>query len=122
MAAAHLRARRVLAVYQPHGFAPTRLLKNELIAALQAGLGEDDVLWLPDIYYVGGTTSKDISAKDITQPLSRAGKRTFHLPDRDAIITEISREANPGDLVLVMGARDPSLPDFARAILKALQG
>jgi UDP-N-acetylmuramate--alanine ligase len=121
LVAARLRGRRTLAVYQPHGFAPTRHLKNELIAAFAAGLRPGDRLWLPDIYYVGGTASKDISSGDVVAPLRAKGLNAVHIPDRAAIAARIAAEAREGDLVLVMGARDPSLSDFARAILAALR-
>jgi len=121
LVAARLRGRRTLAVYQPHGFAPTRHLKNELIAAFAEGLRPDDRLWLPDIYYVGGTASKDISSNDVVAPLNAKGLHAFHIPDRAAIVALIAAEAREGDLVIVMGARDPSLSDFARDILQALK-
>lgn len=121
LVAARLRGRRTLAVYQPHGFAPTRHLKNELIAAFAEGLRPDDRLWLPDIYYVGGTASKDISSNDVVAPLKAQGLHAFHVPDRAAIAALIAAEAREGDLVIVMGARDPSLSDFARDLLKALK-
>jgi UDP-N-acetylmuramate--alanine ligase len=120
IAAAHLRAGRVLAVYQPHGFAPTRLLKNELIEAFASALAPDDRLWLPDIYYVGGTTAKDISSRDIVEPLRARGRTAFHVPRRADIAALVAAQAKEGDLVLVMGARDPSLTDFAKDILAAL--
>lgn len=120
IAAAHLRAKRVLAVYQPHGFAPTRLLKNELIEAFASALGPEDRLWLPDIYYAGGTTAKDISSRDVVEPVRARGRQAFHVPRRADITAQVAAEARAGDLVLVMGARDPSLTDFARGILKAL--
>lgn len=120
LAAAGLKASRVHAVYQPHGFAPTRLLRAELIEAFAAGLRPQDILWMPDIYYVGGTASKDISSADITGPLAARGKNAFHVPRRSDIIPRIVETARPGDMVVVMGARDPSLADFARAILQAL--
>ncbi|MBI4061035.1 MAG: hypothetical protein HY403_06360 [Elusimicrobia bacterium] len=121
LTAARLRAGRILAVYQPHGFAPTRHLKNELIAAFAEGLRPDDRLWLPDIYYVGGTADKDISSEDVVKPLRARGLNAFHVADRAAIVPLIAAEARAGDLVLVMGARDPSLSDFARAVLAALK-
>ena len=121
LTAARLRAPRILAVYQPHGFAPTRHLKNELIAAFASGLRPGDRLWLPDIYYVGGTASKDISSNDVVAPLRAKGLNAFHVPDRAVIVPLIAAEAREADLVIVMGARDPSLSDFARAILAALQ-
>lgn len=121
LVAARLRGRRTLAVYQPHGFAPTRHLKNELIAAFAEGLRPDDRVWLPDIYYVGGTASKDISSNDVVAPLRTKGLHAFHVPDRSAIVALIAAEAREGDLVIVMGARDPSLSDFARDVLSALR-
>lgn len=120
LAAARLRGKRVLAVYQPHGFAPTRHLKNELIETFAASLRASDRLWMPDIYYVGGTASKDISSRDVVEPLRARGIAALHVPDRAGIPALIAAEAREGDLVLVMGARDPSLPDFARSALTAL--
>ncbi len=122
LTAGRLRAGRILAVYQPHGFAPTRHLKNELIAAFAEGLRPQDRLWLLDIYYVGGTASKDISSKDIVEPLRALGFAAFHVAARSMIAASIAAEARAGDLVIVMGARDPSLSEFARAILTALEG
>jgi len=121
LTAASLRGRRTLAVYQPHGFAPTRHLKNELIEAFASGLRPDDRLWLADIYYVGGTASKDISSSDVVDPLRAKGVNAFHVPDRSKIVALIAAEAREGDLVLVMGARDPSLSDFTLSVLTALR-
>jgi hypothetical protein len=39
---------------------------------------------------------------------------------REAVISTVTSAAKPGDVVLVMGARDPSLSDLARALLTAL--
>jgi UDP-N-acetylmuramate--alanine ligase len=35
-------------------------------------------------------------------------------------VERLAAEAREGDLILVMGARDPSLADLARTILEAL--
>lgn len=111
---------RLLAVFQPHGFGPTRFLKDALIAAFAAALGADDVLWLPEIFYAGGTVSRDISAADLVAGVRAAGRDARFLADRAALPAAIAAEARPGDLVLVMGARDPSLTGFGRAILAEL--
>jgi len=120
LAAAHLRAKRVLAVFQLHGFAPARFLKDEFIAAFAESLGPDDRLWLPDIYYVGGTAAKDVSAADYAAALAARGVRAAHAPDRAAIPARVAAEARAGDLVLVMGARDPGLSGLAADILVRL--
>jgi len=41
-------------------------------------------------------------------------------PSRKWLVERLSAEAQEGDLILLMGARDPSLTDFARAILAGL--
>jgi len=120
LAAARLRSPRLLVVYQPHGFYPTRFLKHEFIEAFSAGLKPGDVLWFPDIYYVGGTTVKDIHSGHLAEPLRGRGLDARYVPDRAAIIPEIAAEGREGDLVLVLGARDPSLSSFAKAVLDAL--
>ncbi|MBI5242575.1 MAG: UDP-N-acetylmuramate--alanine ligase [Elusimicrobia bacterium] len=113
-------AGRVLAVFQPHGYGPTRFLKKEFIEAFCGALREGDVLWMPEIYYAGGTAVKDISSADLAGPVAGCGKKAFFLADREDIIPALAREARPGDIVLVMGARDPNLSAFARRILAAL--
>jgi UDP-N-acetylmuramyl pentapeptide synthase len=40
--------------------------------------------------------------------------------DHAAAIEWIRAQARPGDTVLIMGARDPSLPRLARAVLDAI--
>jgi len=121
LGAARLRAKRVLAVFQLHGFAPARFMKAEFVDAFAASLRPGDALWLPDIYYVGGTAAKDVSAKDYADALTARGARAAAEPDRAKIAAAIAEEARAGDLVLVMGARDPSLSDFAAAILAKLR-
>ncbi|NNN06790.1 MAG: hypothetical protein HKL90_12900 [Elusimicrobia bacterium] len=121
LATARLRGRRVLAVFQLHGFAPARFLKDEFIAAFSESLGPDDRLWLPDIYYVGGTAAKDVSASDYEAALSARGVKARREPDRALIARQIAAEARSGDVVLVLGARDASLSAFAADILKGLQ-
>ncbi|MFA5137847.1 MAG: Mur ligase domain-containing protein [Elusimicrobiota bacterium] len=121
LAAGRLRAKRLRVVFQPHGFYPTRFMKDELIEAFGASLRDGDTLWMPDIYYVGGTTVKDISSGHITAPLKERGLDARHVPVREDIILEIAAAAQPGDLVLVLGARDPTLSDFARRVLQKLR-
>ena len=120
LAAAHLRAARVHAVFQLHGFAPARFMKAEFLDAFAAGLGRDDVLCLPEIFYAGGTAAKDVSAADYARELKARGKDARFFADRASLPAALAREARGGDLVLVMGARDPSLPRFARDLLAAI--
>ncbi|MFA6091853.1 MAG: Mur ligase domain-containing protein [Elusimicrobiota bacterium] len=121
LAAARLCGKRLLAIYQPHGFGPTRFVRNELIEVFSSMLGSEDVLWMPEIYYAGGTAVKDISSADIVKAVCEKGRRAYFCPERGSIPQAVAKEARSGDVVLLMGARDPSLGDFARDLLQALQ-
>ena len=112
---------RILAVYQPHGFGPTRFLKDGLIAALAAGLTPRDHLYLPEIFYAGGTATKDISARDLAEGVIARGVPATFRELRAELPALIAAEAREGDLVLVMGARDPSLSEFAKEIVERLE-
>ncbi len=112
--------RRVLAVYQPHGFTPTRHLKAELIESFVSGLNRGDILIMPEIYYAGGTAKKDISSKDIADAVALKGHEAVFFEDRSKIPAAVSALAGPGDIIAVMGARDATLAGFAAKILEAL--
>ncbi|HVA67387.1 MAG TPA: Mur ligase domain-containing protein [Elusimicrobiota bacterium] len=118
--AAKLGARRVLAVFQLHGYAPARFLKNEFIDAFARALDPDDQLWMPEIYYAGGSVTRDISTEGIADAVAARGRRARFAPHRDDIPALIAKEAREGDVILSMGARDPSLPEFARKIFSSL--
>jgi len=111
---------RLLAVFQPHGFGPTRFLRDPLTAALADGLRPDDILWLPEIYFAGGTVVRDISAADLASDIRTQGARAHFVPRRQDLPALIAAEARPGDLVLIMGARDPSLTELGKAVLLAI--
>ncbi len=111
---------RLLAVFQPHGFGPTRFLRRALVEALATGLRRRDVLWLPEIYFAGGTVVRDISSADLAADLTAAGRDARFVAARKELPALVAAEAEPGDLVLVMGARDPSLTDLGRQILAAI--
>lgn len=118
--AAHGLSRRVVAVFQPHGFGPTRFLQDELVAAFCDELTEDDVLYLLPIYYAGGTAQKDISSDDLVSRIRRRQPNAFAPGDRAECLGLLKSSVRPGDAVLVMGARDPSLSSFVKQIEDAL--
>jgi UDP-N-acetylmuramate--alanine ligase len=116
---AKLRARRVLAIYQPHGYGPTRFLRRDFVTTFSRELGPDDRLWMLEVFYAGGTATRDFSAADIVAEIGASGTRAEFAASREKLVGRIAEEAIPGDLVLVMGARDPSLSELARSILAA---
>ena len=113
--------RRVLAVFHPHGFAPMKLVGRDIMEYAAEVLGPDDRLFLPDIYYAGGTADRSISSADLVAHLNALKPGVgVHLPTKDAVLAAVASEARPGDVVLSMGARDPSLGGFATRLLAVL--
>jgi UDP-N-acetylmuramate--alanine ligase len=104
-------------VFQPHGFAPTRMMKLEYIAAFAKNLREQDCAVILPIFYVGGTVAKDISAEDLANGIRRLGKKAI-----SATREEVLAEAKPGESFVVFGARDESLSEFAESVAKAVMG
>lgn len=112
----------IYAIFQPHGFAPTRLMKDELIHVLKGLIDPTLTYTMSDIFYVGGTVAKDISSKDIIDPLVQDGLDAHYIPNRRDVIPYLKSHVKGGDRVIVMGARDDSLTDFAGEILNAFKG
>ena len=121
IATAHRRARRVLAVYQPHGYGPTRFLRDDLVHTFASALSADDRLWMLEVFYAGGTARRDFSASDLVKEIVARGVHAEFAASRDTLVGRIAAEARSGDLVLVMGARDPSLTELAQRVLAALE-
>ena len=119
-ARAQVNGGRLRIVFQPHGFGPTRFLKNDLIEAFADRLEDSDTVWFAPIFYAGGTAAKDISSADLANPLRERGFDARALETRADVSSDITREAKEGDLILVLGARDPSLTQFAEDILGGL--
>jgi UDP-N-acetylmuramate--alanine ligase len=118
---AKLRANRVLAIYQPHGYGPTRFLRRDFVATFARELAAEDRLWMLEVFYAGGTATRDFSAADIVAEIAALGRRAEFAPSRERLVARVMEEARPGDLVLVMGARDPSLTELARDIVTAIE-
>ncbi len=115
--AARLISERLIVVFQPHGYGPTEFLRDELISAFAKRLTPADILYMPEIFYAGGTAQKRISSNDIIKELKEKNLNANFIPERDDIVAEIKQKVVPDDSVLVMGARDDSLTDFCHAIL-----
>ena len=116
----HQDGHTLWAVFQPHGFTPTRLMKDEYIKSFASKTGPQDVLIFPEIFYQGGTVEKDISSKDLVDALKSKGKNAFFFEKRTDIPEFIANRAKTNDRVVVMGARDATLTDLAKDILKAI--
>ena len=65
---------------------------------------------------------KDISSEDIIHGLGSISFRAQVAKDRDDLLTKLKTDAKSGDCVLIMGARDPSLPALVKKIVELYGG
>ena len=111
---------KVVAWFQPHGFKPTRFIREELVQEVTKIMRPQDEMWMSEIYYAGGTTTKDISANDLIQDLNENGINAFFVEDRNDLIDNIRSHLSQGTVLLLMGARDPSLEKFGKDVFENL--
>jgi UDP-N-acetylmuramate--alanine ligase len=108
---------RVCYVFQPHGYGPTKLMKQGYIETFAKHLRGSDHLVLLPIYYAGGTALKDISSEDLMDGIKTAGKSVEVLSERSLLFNRLGK----WDTYIIFGARDETLADFAREIAERLK-
>jgi UDP-N-acetylmuramate--alanine ligase len=113
---------RLLVMFQPHGYGPLAKMKSEFIDGFAAHLREDDMLVMPEPVYFGGTVDRSVTSADIAEGIRAKGRTAQALPDRRACGVELLAIAQPGDRIVVMGARDDTLSMFAAELLAELRG
>jgi len=118
---ARTMGRRVVGVWRPHGYVPLAMMAGNLEETLQ-DIMRNDILYVLDVYYAGGTAKREIEAEAFADRLIKRGLNITYLPDYEALEAELKAEVEPGDVVLFMGARDPGLPAFARRYADCVAG
>jgi UDP-N-acetylmuramate--alanine ligase len=109
---------RLLLMFQPHGYGPIRLMRDALVDCFVSGLHDEDVLVMPEPVYFGGTTDRSVGSREIIREIERQGRKAFAFPDRGACGDALVRLARRGDRIVIMGARDDSLSQFAHELLR----
>ena len=113
-------AEKVIAWFQPHGYKPTRFLKDDFIQEIADSLRPLDEIYMSEIFYAGGTAVKDISAKDLVDGITAKGKNAYFVEDRNDLLKAIKPKLEEGTVLLIMGARDPSLETFCKNLYENL--
>jgi UDP-N-acetylmuramate--alanine ligase len=111
---------RVIAFFQPHGYGPLRQMGHELADTFARELGPDDLTILCDPVYFGGTADRTEGAERVVQLIEQSGGHAEYVPTREAVADRIADLARPGDRVVVMGARDDTLTEFACELFSRL--
>jgi hypothetical protein len=110
---------RLIVIFQPHGFGPMRSLGKEIMQNYAKFLSDDDIFVMPEIFFVGGTVTKDISSEDFINYIKAQGKKNaYFFADWKELEDFVVNQASEGDRIIVMGARDNSLTDFCYRILE----
>jgi UDP-N-acetylmuramate--alanine ligase len=119
---ATLRAQpgRLLIMFQPHGYGPLTKMGEPLAHSFADGMAPDDKLYLPDPVYQGGTVEKVRGSEWLAEQVRGLDKQAEHIPERAKIGDALVGEARDGDRILIMGARDDTLIDFARGLVERL--
>jgi UDP-N-acetylmuramate--alanine ligase len=120
IAACQYIAPKVVAWFQPHGYGPTRFLKNDFVKEIAAILRPEDEIWMSEIFYAGGTAVKDISANDLINDIKVLGKNAFFVEDRNEFLKTARPHLTENCVLLLMGARDPSLETFGKQVWEQL--
>jgi len=108
---------RLLLFFQPHGYGPLKSMKDELIATFIREMAAEDMLIMPDPVYYGGTTDRSVGSADVVAGI---GPRAEYVPARADCAARLLALARPGDRIVVMGARDDTLTDFAQSLVSAM--
>ena len=112
---------RVLGVWRPHGFGPLRAMMEPLTDAFASVCRAGDRLWILPVYDAGGTTDRSVNSDALAARLRARGTDASWAADYETLGAELARAARAGDTILVMGARDPQLPAFAREMAAKTQ-
>ena len=111
---------RVIAFFQPHGYGPLRQMGHELADTFARELDADDVTILCDPVYFGGTVDRSEGSERIVRLIGEAGGSAQYVPERRDVADRILEIARPGDRIVIMGARDDTLSEFARDLFSRL--
>jgi UDP-N-acetylmuramate--alanine ligase len=111
---------RVIAFFQPHGYGPLRQMGDELAATFARELEPEDITIFSDPVYFGGTVDRSEGSERIVAMIKAAGGHAEYFAAREDCGARIAGLARGGDRIVVMGARDDTLTEFAQSILARL--
>jgi UDP-N-acetylmuramate--alanine ligase len=94
---------RVIAVVQPHRF--TRL--RDHLEDFQAAFNDADIVYAAPVYAAGEAPIEGVDSAALVDGIKARGHRSAHLiASADALAAELANVAQPGDMVVCLGAGD----------------
>jgi UDP-N-acetylmuramate--alanine ligase len=102
-AARRAYGRRVLVAFQPHRYTRTRALFQEFARAFD----QADEVYVSDVYAAGEAPLPGITGEALARAIESHGHRHVEfVAGRDDLAERLSRAAQPGDVVIALGAGD----------------
>lgn len=99
-AAKGLKSGRMIAVFQPHRYTRTLLLKDDFGSAFS----ECDLVIVTDIYSAGERPIDGVTSELIVRSIRQNGQKALYIGNLDEVAEFLSREMRSGDLILTIGA------------------
>ena len=94
---------RVIAVAQPHRY--TRL--HDLMGEFQSAFNDADMVYVAPVYAAGEQPIEGVDAAALVKGLKTRGHRSVQeIADPQALAAELANVAEPGDLIICLGAGD----------------
>ncbi len=94
---------RVLVAFQPHRYSRTEQCFDEFCRAFN----DADAVYITDIYAAGESPIEGISSEHLVQGVAEHGHHAVrYAADRAELAERLAQEADPGDVVIALGAGD----------------
>ncbi|MBE9121005.1 UDP-N-acetylmuramate--L-alanine ligase [Tychonema sp. LEGE 07199] len=94
------KARRVVAIFQPHRYSRTLTFLPEFAQSF----GDADLVVACDIYSAGEPNLGKISGRQVADLIAKAGREVKFLPSLELVTQFLKENLQPGDLALFLGA------------------
>ena len=102
-AARQTEPKRLICAFQPHRYSRTKLLAKEFGAAFAGA----DLLILTDVYAAGEAPIPGVSGETIfAEVVELTGQKVSYIEKREDVAPYLKTIAQPGDLIITMGAGD----------------
>ena len=117
-AAQEIASGKVFAVFQPHGFGPLGFMRDGLLTELEKVLRPEDEFILLQPFYAGGTSSFKPTSEEVVESYQQTGTKKYSSCESRLKLTKyLQSVARNGDVILIMGARDNSLSNYAESLI-----
>lgn len=108
---------RVIGLWRPHGYGPLRHMLESLTEMFSQTLSPNDHLFILPVYDAGGTADRSIQSEQLVANLLSRDTPVSWVPNHSVARTHMRALAHQGDILATFGARDPELPETARALV-----